>query len=70
MSVSQQVSISFSQNKQMLTLSFIHIKLYINNKQLGMQIFFGLLIKTANNKTAKSYQLNKKVTLYLPIKPY
>lgn len=54
----------------MLTLSFIHIKLYINNKQLGMQIFFGLLIKTANNKTAKSYQLNKKVTLYLPIKPY
>lgn len=29
--VSQQVS--FSQNKQMLTLSFIHIKLYINNTQ-------------------------------------
>lgn len=31
--VSQQVSISFSQNKQMLTLSFIHTKLYTNNTQ-------------------------------------
>lgn len=43
--------ILFLQNKQMLTLSWAHMKLYRNiDELLEMQTLFGLLIKIANIK--------------------